>query len=100
MTAHKVPDQRSGGGMIWNYRIIEFPTHRALHEVYYDGRGRPEGYTENPVSFTEEPDESGAIQGELELALKDIRELPVLEASVFDLPIEQRPKCERRAADA
>jgi len=86
--------------MTWNYRIIEFPTHRALHEVYYDGRGRPEGYTENPVSFVEDLDESDGILGGLEMAIKCIRELPVLEASVFDLPIEQRPKCERRAADA
>jgi hypothetical protein len=39
----------------WNYRVIEFQTgdetHRAIHEVYYDDAGKPNGYTANPASI-------------------------------------------------
>ena len=83
--------------MTWNYRIIEFAEHRGLHEVYYDPKGRPEGYTENAISFVESLDEAAGITGGLELALRDARELPILSASVFDLPKTRRPICPRRA---
>ena len=41
--------------MTWNYRIIHHdqddPEWFGLHEVYYDGAGRVEGWTEAPVEF-------------------------------------------------
>lgn len=82
--------------MTWNYRIIKFAEHRALHEVYYDDAERPERYTENAVRFECNTDES--LIGDLELALRDVRELPILSVETFDLPIEQRPTLERRRA--
>ncbi len=41
---------------MWNYRVIEFvdPKEgqwRAIHEVYYDDNGKPEGYTAIPAQL-------------------------------------------------
>jgi len=39
--------------MSWNYRLLAFEnedeTYFQIHEVYYNDRGAPNGYTENPV---------------------------------------------------
>jgi hypothetical protein len=72
--------------MSWNYRIVKkaIPAehraggefHHALHEVYYDKEGRPNGLTQAPAHF------GGADRDEianaLELALRDARERPIL----------------------
>lgn len=55
----------------WNYRIIDFGTHRALHEVHYDALGKPRAYTEEPATFVCDPDEKDGIIGALEMALAD-----------------------------
>lgn len=62
--------------MTWNYRIIDFGTHRALHEVHYDG-DRPVAYSEAPATFACDPDQDD-IAGSLEVALRDARERPML----------------------
>lgn len=41
----------------WNYRIINFGSHIALHEVHYDDDGNPRAYTTNPASFVADLDE-------------------------------------------
>ena len=66
--------------MTWNYRIIRHKEgHFALHEVYYDDAGNPNGMTANPISFRSDSDEgSEGIAISLERALKDARERPVL----------------------
>lgn len=35
----------------WNYRIIDFGTHFALHEAFYDDEGTPYAFTETPATF-------------------------------------------------
>lgn len=42
--------------MTWNYRILDFGTHYALHGVYYDN-DIPHSWTEEPCSFTWDIDE-------------------------------------------
>ena len=41
--------------MTWNYRIIKHDTdksgHFAVHEVYYDGKGNVEAWTEDPIEL-------------------------------------------------
>jgi len=44
--------------MSWHYRILRHPDGiLALHEVYCDGAGRPNRYTEQPISFAVDADE-------------------------------------------
>jgi len=81
--------------MTWNYRVVVFDTHRALHEVYYDDVGRPISYTENPVTFAEELNEEPGIIDDLVLALACISKYEPLDAKVFELPVEERPICPR-----
>jgi len=71
--------------MTWNYRIIRSQDPDgsecfALHEVYYDGEGRPETYTERPCGFVGESPE--AVRGALEMALAAFTE-PVLTEADF-----------------
>ena len=90
--------------MTWNYRIIVFGTYDALHEVYYDDEGRPTGYTASPATFLidadEFKDEPDALVKSLEMALRDALELPMLDARVFEMPVEDRPVCPRRNTSA
>lgn len=67
----------------WNYRIIDHGEHLALHEVYYDGAGRPVSYTEDAVSFVTDP-ELGVedLAGGLKLALLGTKK-PVLKVGDF-----------------
>ena len=56
----------------WNYRIIDFGTHKALHEVHYDVMGAPRAYTEEPATFVCEPEEGASdIIGALDMARND-----------------------------
>lgn len=75
----------------WNYRILK---HRlsdearrlsgedwwfALHEVFYDEEGTPDGYTEKPIDFSCGEDEGAeGVIASLERALNDAREWPVI----------------------
>lgn len=81
--------------MTWNYRVITFEKHRALHEVYYDPDGRPTGYTKRPVGFVEDLDEINGIGHGLALALGSVINLPPLAVLEFDKPIDERPVCPR-----
>ena len=36
--------------MSWNYRVIKKEDYLEIHEVYYDKKGKPNGYTENAVT--------------------------------------------------
>lgn len=48
--------------MTWDYRVIEFvdPSSmepwRAIHEVFYDENGKPNGYAENPAGIVWDTD--------------------------------------------
>jgi len=73
--------------MSWNYRIIKHKridggTYHALHEVYYDAVGKPEKYTDAPVTFVaaSPPD----IVTSLASALNDAASYPVLDVAEFD----------------
>lgn len=71
--------------MTWNYRIIEFPDHFALHEVFYDSKGNVQSYTAEPVSFTSDKEEGAAgVVESLSMALADARRRDVLNHA--DLP--------------
>lgn len=61
----------------WNYRLIRFPNHIALHEVFYED-GRPMSRTIDPATFAAE-DAADVIAG-LERALSDAKTRPVLDA--------------------
>jgi len=62
--------------MTWNYRIIDFGTHKALHEVYYDENGNPNAWTAEPAMFACDADQND-IAGALRTALADT-ERPIL----------------------
>lgn len=65
--------------MSWNYRIIDTGADLALHEVYYDDAGQPDGRTAGPATFTAGPEQGVAgIIASLERALEAARTLPVL----------------------
>lgn len=65
----------------WNYRIIDFGDHKALHEVHYED-GRPVAYAENPATFVCDPDQDD-IAPALEMALGDARKHPILPVSAI-----------------
>ena len=69
--------------MFWNYRIVRHPNgDLALHEVYDDEDGRPDGVTARPVGFAADAEEGvGDLIRQLELALGDARNRPVLDWS-------------------
>lgn len=72
--------------MIWNYRIIQFEEHLALHEVFYDEAGKVEAYTADAISFVADIEEGAAgIIGSLEQAFADASSRPILQ--VGDLPV-------------
>lgn len=66
----------------WNYRVLRHPDGvHMVHEVYYDDEGRVCGWAEKPEIFeasAESADPVGDIEKWLRLALKDVRERPVL----------------------
>lgn len=63
----------------WNYRVIDFGTHKALHEVFYDEHGAPNGWTDSPASFVCDEDEgASAITNALAIAAYDAGRLPML----------------------
>lgn len=76
--------------MAWNYRVIEFvDPHEgpwtAIHEVYYDEAGKPNGYAEQPAQVLSFDD--GGNQRELAWVLDRMRDAlakPVLRESDFN----------------
>jgi hypothetical protein len=69
--------------MSWHYRILRHPDGTlALHEVYCDEAGRPNRYTEQPVSFSVDADEGAdALVDAMKLALHDAINRPILDVS-------------------
>jgi len=84
-----VAAQKHGGRPImttWHYRFLRYTDGTlALHEVYCDEEGRPNGYTTRPISFAVDADEGhdGLVQS-MKMALRDAVERPILD--VPDLP--------------
>ncbi|MEI5687747.1 hypothetical protein [Sphingomonas kyungheensis] len=70
--------------MTWNYRIIDFGDHLALHEVHYDEAGKPTSYTAEPATFVVDPDCGHEIVSELTMALQDATSKPVLAVGEFN----------------
>jgi hypothetical protein len=71
--------------MSWSYRVIRHASGMlALRVVYYNRDGSPRSHTVGPAGFVVD-DEEGveALIAMLERALRDAREEPVLDASVF-----------------
>lgn len=73
--------------MSWNYRLIEFTrngeTWRAIHEVFYDEAGKPNGYSETEAGvswFVEEGTETGA---EILRKMRDALVKPLLTEADF-----------------
>lgn len=62
--------------MSWNYRLVDYGSHLALHEVYYGPDGKVEGGTASPRAIT--GDTAEEIAEDLELMLEDIRKHPPL----------------------
>lgn len=62
----------------WNYRIVRYAngTGYGLHEVYY-GDGQPNGMTVEPSYFVD--DTPDGLIADMEVALRDARERPVLD---------------------
>ncbi|MFZ1429986.1 MAG: hypothetical protein WBP58_05190 [Chitinophagaceae bacterium] len=71
--------------MSWSYRILRHPDGTvALHEVYFHEDGQPHSYAEPPASFVLDGDEGPqGIIASLELALRDAKERPVLDAATI-----------------
>jgi hypothetical protein len=71
----------------WNYRVIEFQSgdeiHRAIHEVYYDEAGKPNGYTENPASVFWNADEDGDAPNRILERMQEALKKPVLTEKDF-----------------
>ena len=67
--------------MSWHYRVMRHPEgHLAVHEVYCDEAGQPNGWSQEPTTFI--GDGADALQEvitALERALKDARQRPILE---------------------
>lgn len=66
--------------MTWNYRLIDIGTKQhpyyAIHEVYYDKKGKIEGWTENPIDIgSEDPKE---IKDIMTTMLIDVHKAPIL----------------------
>lgn len=76
-------------GNYWNYRLINFGSYIALHEVYYMD-GKPRSHTADPASLYYHLDEP--LDGEFAAkAIKEAFDKPVL--NFWEFPnISQTPK--------
>lgn len=75
--------------MTWNYRIVRYRDGKGfgLHEVYYDDEThQPNGRTVEPIISCDEEEGSVGIIKSLSQALRDARELPVLEDDFAKAP--------------
>ena len=79
--------------MTWNYRIIKhgrkIEPYFAVHEVFYDERGKIESWTENPVDIV--GDSVKDVTKMLETILKDIKQ-PVLKESELQKKLNKTGK--------
>ena len=74
--------------MTWNYRIIKHKRidggiYHALHEVYYDAAGKPDKYTNDPVTFVAGSNPAEIVTS-LASATNDAAAFPVLDVAEFD----------------
>jgi hypothetical protein len=69
--------------MTWDYRIIDFGDHVALHEVHYAADGSPSAYAESPAAFVADVGHAHEIGRALAAALSDAKSRPVLSLSDF-----------------
>ena len=77
----------------WNYRVIEFITPspegmpegswRAIHEVYYDENGRPNGYAESSAVIGWHTDEGDSAPFTILERMREALAKPVLIESDF-----------------
>lgn len=73
--------------MSWNYRVIDFGDHAALHEVHYGADGSPVSYAEAPADFSawrENGDDPVVILEMLERAADGARK-PTLQVTDFTI---------------
>ena len=80
--------------MSWHYRILR---HRdgalALHEVYCNEAGQPNGYTEQPMGFAMDADEGAdALRQALRRALNDATNRPILDVADLGGSTEESEK--------
>lgn len=68
--------------MSWNYRLIDYGGHVAVHEVYYDKKGKLKAYSTNPISLT--GDSVNDVLDDIGLVVADLRRLPPIKEA--DLP--------------
>jgi hypothetical protein len=70
--------------MTWNYRVIKFEDHLALHEVYYDKSGEVTGWTIEPARFVCDGDETATdIAKSLDQARNDAKNRTILIAAEY-----------------
>ena len=68
--------------MGWNYRIIDFGTHLALHEVHYDKAGNIKAYGAEPASFVCDLNEGqDGIARAVYLAFRDAQDRSILKVA-------------------
>lgn len=72
--------------LTWSYRILKRGDGTyALHEVYFDGHGNVDGWTEEPITFEVDPNEGKAgILQELAHALGDALRHDVIDVSKLE----------------
>jgi hypothetical protein len=71
--------------MGWNHRVMRHEDGRlAVHEVFYDKAGRPEGYSAEPATFGLPEDNLNLLILNLLNAARNARTLPVLEPEDFE----------------
>lgn len=71
--------------MSWNYRVVRDAFgNLAIHEVFYDRKGRPAAYTTQPVGFYCSAEEDvSMIFLNLHRAARNVLNLPILEDKDF-----------------
>lgn len=73
--------------MSWNYRVMYFPDapepYYAVHEVYYDDFGLPNGYAENAASIAWEVDEGIAAGSKIVDMMRQAFQKPALRPEDF-----------------
>jgi hypothetical protein len=67
--------------LTWNYRVVCYRDQGGfgLHEVYYDGDGKPDGMTADPMVACDVDEGPEGIRKSLELALGDVATRPILD---------------------
>lgn len=66
--------------MTWNYRIIKYDTNKnivyRIHEVFYDEKGKIEGFTEDAVFAQGETVDE--LISDLQMMINDAKKYPIL----------------------